>query len=327
MLSKTNAPGIYRYCSKQPSYTDQELVYKGRLKAAFKTAKTELVLLETINFGEVLFMNGEVQSSSSDERIYHESLILPAILAGDGAGTKHDVLLLGGGEGCAARDLFRWGAGRVVQYDYDEEAVRWAKTALVHWNERAYDDPRLTVVYADAREALQRGSQYDSVIVDLFDPTSADITGFVEILLGAARCLRVGGTIAAYIGDAPTGNDDVQVEIVRRLCAALPAEAFIHPYRVCIPSFAGEACFVLIVPCGDAPPILEKFPDWNCGTVAAAPVTAVTDPAPVYMDTVNWLRASSWTTGSPVFFKELSGKYALSCALLAASNADKDESR
>ncbi len=310
----------------QPNCADLRFIYEGRLRAAFNTGLTDLVLLDTPTYGEVLFMNGEVQSSSSDERVYHEALVRPAFLTAAAGGAKPArALLLGGGEGCAARDMFRWGAGEITQYDYDKAAVLWARHGLAHWNDGVYTDPRLTVHYTDAHEAMCVCTEkYTVAIVDLFDPAETDIAAFVELLLECVRHLVAGGAVAAYIGDSPfdkrvlgdnspsSPSDCVQVEIVRRLCAALPG-AYVHPYRVWVPVFAGEACFVLIAPAGAPAPIVAFKPTDD-------------GPAPVWMDEVNWLRACSWSAGTPELFKELSGKYVQSCMEREAISAASDES-
>jgi predicted membrane-bound spermidine synthase len=311
MLRKSSKAGLYRMHSAQPNCADLQFIYEGRLRAAFNTGLTDLVLLDTPTYGEVLFMNGEVQSSSSDERLYHEALVRPAFLT---ARKTTRTLLLGGGEGCAARDMFRWGAGEITQYDYDKTAVTWAREALTHWNGDVYRDHRLTVHYTDAHEAVRAATvKYDVVVVDLFDPTESDISHFVELLCECVRHLGAGGALAAYIGDAPASPSDcVQVEIVRRLCAALP-DAYIHPYRVWVPVFAGEACFVLIAPAGEAAPLITFKPTAD-------------GPVPVWMDEVNWLRACSWSTGAPALFKELSGKYVQSCMDREAISAESEAS-
>ena len=52
-----------------------------------------------------LYLNGRLQFASNDERIYHAYLTTPAMLA---AYRREKVLILGGGDGLALRDLLRW---------------------------------------------------------------------------------------------------------------------------------------------------------------------------------------------------------------------------
>jgi spermidine synthase len=316
MLRRSPSTGKHRVYATQPNCSDQTIIFEGTLKAHFDTGKTDLILLETASYGEVLFMNGEVQSSSSDERLYHEALVRPAFVT---ASNKTRTLLLGGCEGCAARDMFRWGAAAITQFDYDKAAVTWSRHALAHWNEGAYRNDRLEVYYNDAYDSLKScETLFDVIIVDLFDPLDDDIESFVKLLLDGVAHLTAGGALAAYIGDAPmpadSSSDVVQVKIIQALCDALPS-AYIHPYRVWVPVFAGEACFVLIAP-GGVPPTIADFKT----------ETETDALAPVWFDEVNWLRASSWATGSPELFKELSGNYVQSCMEREASNAERDAS-
>lgn len=136
-----------------------------------------------------LFINGQLQFSSRDEALYHERLVHPA-LAVAGARVKGrplNVLIAGGGDGLAARELLRYrpegcaagqpctGVGAITVVDLsrlmtDEVAV---SEPVVSYNQGALRDPRVRVVNADAFVYLRDSAElYDLVIVDLVDPDS-----------------------------------------------------------------------------------------------------------------------------------------------------------
>lgn len=167
----------------------------GRVKHRFATSKCEICLIDTADFGEVLVMGNEIQSSSGDERIYHSALVGPAI-----RGCEERVVILGGGEGCTAREvLARAASAQIEQYDYDGEAVEWAKVALRHWNEGAYENPRVHLHFEDAWVADLPVA--DAFIIDIFDITSENKESYIALLARAICHLRPGGRLTAYLGD------------------------------------------------------------------------------------------------------------------------------
>ena len=135
-----------------------------------------------------LYINGRLQFASNDERIYHSYLTTPAMLA---AFKRESVLVLGGGDGMAARDLLRWPEVRqvtLVDLDglmlalfrgLDANAPGWLSRALVTRNKNALNDPRVQRIVADAFIEVDRlidaQAQYDVIVVDLPDPSHPDL--------------------------------------------------------------------------------------------------------------------------------------------------------
>ncbi|MCA1748002.1 MAG: polyamine aminopropyltransferase [Sphingomonadales bacterium] len=119
-----------------------------------------------------LYLNGNLQFSSRDEYRYHEALVLPAL---GRVAAPRNVLILGGGDGLAAREVLRHPAvEQVTLVDLDPAMTGLFRDTplLASLNEDALSDPRLTVINADGfrwvREAEER---FDAVIVDFPDPT------------------------------------------------------------------------------------------------------------------------------------------------------------
>jgi spermidine synthase len=306
MNLESGTNGRMRYIATQPGCDDVKVVFEGTLNAHFTTAKTEVCLLHTTTYGEVLFMDGTVQSSQADETLYHEALVVPAMCARpyDNIG---DVLILGGGEGCVAREVLKWGARSITQYDHDEQFIRWARSGLAHWNGGAYDDKRVNVHCEDAEAALQNGQKYDAIFVDLFDPDASSIDWFSDMLLGCVRKLREGGVLAAYIGDAPRLPTDVSVDIVLRLEEALGKSAHVLPYRFYIPSFYGEACFVFVTMDGAMPAVGDLAP--GASARQAPQASQAHQNTPQFIDEVSWVRACTWGFDPSPAFNKMSERY------------------
>ncbi|MFD3484503.1 polyamine aminopropyltransferase [Streptomyces sp. NPDC058665] len=155
-----------------------------------------------------LYLDGRLRVSERDEFRYHEALVHPAM-----SGRHERVLILGGGDGLAAREVLRYGDVRsVTLVELDPGVARLARTdpALAGLNEHAYDDTRLRVEYADAFAWLrERGAErgpgpepYDVVISDLPDPGITPSTKlYSEEFYGlASRVLAEGGRLAVHAG-------------------------------------------------------------------------------------------------------------------------------
>jgi spermidine synthase len=215
---------------RDPGTGEQQELF-GYVKHRFATSKCEICLIDTADFGEVLVMDGEIQSSSRDERIYHSALVGPAI-----RGCEERVVILGGGEGCTAREVLARASGaQIEQYDYDGEAVEWAGAALRHWNEGAYENPRVHLHFEDAWVADLPVA--DAFIIDIFDITSENTELYIA-LLGKAIChLRAGGRLTAYLGDE-------SAELAEFVCrvSQMPsaADCVVRSYTANIPSYSNN---------------------------------------------------------------------------------------
>lgn len=119
-----------------------------------------------------LYLNGNLQFSSRDEYRYHEALVWPAL--GRVAAPRR-VLILGGGDGLAAREVLRDPrVGNVTLVDLDPEMARLFRDTpqLAQLNAGALGSERLTMVNADAfRWIRTQSQQFDAIIVDFPDPT------------------------------------------------------------------------------------------------------------------------------------------------------------
>ncbi len=203
-----------------------------------------------------LFLNGDLQFSSLDEYRYHEALVHPAMAA-----RPERVLILGGGDGLALREVLRYPSVReVVEVELDPAVIELARTepALVELNEGSLHDPRVRVVIADAFRWLRGATgRFDAVIVDMPDPDatataklySTEFYGLVR------RVLAPGGRVVVQAGSPYFAPRTFSCILATIRSAGLGAV----PYHVSVPSF-GEWGFVLAGR-GDAPPLAIEPPE------------------------------------------------------------------
>jgi spermidine synthase len=119
-----------------------------------------------------LFLNGNLQFSSRDEYRYHEALVHPAMAA---HGAPRRVLVLGGGDGLALREILKYpSVQQVTLVDLDAHVTRlFAQQPLLRaLNGDALNSPKVQVVNADAYTWLgEHDEVFDVIVVDFPDPT------------------------------------------------------------------------------------------------------------------------------------------------------------
>lgn len=178
-------------------------VYGDDVRVALQTDVQEIVLAGGTHGRPLdLFLDGRLRVGGRDERRYHEALVHPAM-----SGRHARVLILGGGDGMAAREVLREpGVRRVDVVELDAGLIRLARQdpALAALNGHVYDDPRVHVSTADAFRWLRETPRYgyDVVIADLPDPgITASAKLYSEEFYGLARrVLAPGGRLVVHAG-------------------------------------------------------------------------------------------------------------------------------
>lgn len=173
-----------------------------------KTAKAEVNIFTNPFFGRMLFIDGVLQSSEKDEKLYHQTLV-------EYANTKGQILIAGGAEGATAREVFASTSqlSKVIMVDWDKELVDLMRQEV--FCQGAFDNPLLEVIHHDILTYLSRTDNfYDSIIIDLLDPhTENEIAWLSTVCLLAITRLQTGGTLVLNAG----GNYDIMVRLVYAL--------------------------------------------------------------------------------------------------------------
>jgi spermidine synthase len=233
--------------------------------------------------GFQLFLNGHLQFSSADEYRYHEALVHPAMML---AGDVRRVLVLGGGDGLAVREILRHPSVEsvtLVDLDPGMTALSAQFPPLAELNKHSFSDPRVQVVNQDAMIWLEeRSGPYDAVIIDFPDPNTFALgklytTRFYRML--RAR-LNPNATVAIQC-TSPLFARSSYWCIVRTLEAAGFA---VSPYQTTVPSFQGIWGFALARETPFDPPVhapagLRFLDDQAMGTLFRW--SADTGPVPV----------------------------------------------
>jgi spermidine synthase len=191
-----------------------------------------------------LYLNGHLQFSSFDEYRYHEALVHPGLAA---VARPERVLVLGGGDGLAVREILRDPRVRevtLVDLDPAMTALFRDHAALAALNGGALRDPRVHIVNEDAFVWLGRDDapRFDFIVADFPDPSSFSVgklytTAFYRLL---RRRLAPDG--AAVVQSTSPLFARQSFWCVAKTIESAGFET--APYHVYVPSF-GEWGFVL----------------------------------------------------------------------------------
>jgi spermidine synthase len=218
-----------------------ELYYAG------KTPFQSVAVLRTPTFGKMLVLDGDTQSSQADEKIYHESLVHPALAASPG---RREVLILGGGEGATLREVLRHpGVARCTMVDIDGEVVDLSKKYLPEWSAGAFDDPRANVIIGDALAYIKRPGTFDTIVSDLTEPLP-DSPSFPlfngEVFRDIKARLAPGGVYVLQASTAGFHNMALHAKMARSLRAFF---THVSSFYTHVPAFDNDWAFIA---CSDA---------------------------------------------------------------------------
>lgn len=233
------------------SLAAEEQIFDTRILYKKKTLY-QTIMLTRSGHETRLLLDGHLQFSSIDERRYHEALVHPAVAALRTPLRK--ALILGGGDGMALRELLRYKSlESVTLVDLDPEMTRLCREdeMISRLNEKSLEDPRATIINADALKWLEEAEGYwDVVIVDFPDPRSHGLAklysrGMYRLI---RRHLARGGAVGIQSTSPygpPTGSRRRGSRAYWCIATTLEdAEFYVRPYHCHVPSF-GEWGFML----------------------------------------------------------------------------------
>ncbi len=228
----------------------EDLLYQDKIIFS-KTTPYQRIILTRWRHDIRLYLNGHIQFSSVDEARYHEALVIPALEACSRPG---DILILGGGDGMAAREVLKYDSvRRIVLVDIDAEMTRIGREReeLTVLNNGALNSEKVEIVNTDAMKYVENSPDaFDAIIVDLPDPSSGALAKLYSksFYTLCARRLREGGVLVTQ-ATSPFFALEAFWCIVKTIESAVNAESGLDglntvPFHVNVPSF-GEWGFVM----------------------------------------------------------------------------------
>lgn len=228
--------------------TDHNIVREYSLEEPpfhLQTNRATVDLVKTREYGEALFVDGELQLTEQDEYLYHEMLIHPCLAA---SSQPLSICIIGGGDGCAARECLKWDVTRsITVIDWDSELTNLFKTRYGYWNGYAYDNPKVSIETANILDLQNETRSYNCVVIDLLDPEFEQlwkIDFWNQLIALALRWRAKHGTIVINAG----GITPWSTETLNQLLELVQKQTnlFVHIYKQFVPSFGREWCFLLL---------------------------------------------------------------------------------
>jgi diaminopimelate decarboxylase/spermidine synthase len=181
-----------------------------RLSEVICDARTQFqhLVIGRTEQGVALFSDGERQSTELSQLVYHEALLIPALLL---AGKVERVLVIGSGEGVVSQLAVAAGATHVDHVDIDRDAVRMCAEHLPYGY--TVDELRsaesglgpITVHYRDGWSfAAECSARYDVVVVDLPDERSEPVQQNRLYDVDFLRMCRDLGRVVVFQAGCPT---------------------------------------------------------------------------------------------------------------------------
>ena len=190
-----------------------------------------------------LYINGNLQFSSRDEARYHEALVIPAMQM---AAAHKNILILGGGDGLAAREIFKFpDVQKVTLVDLDPDMTKTFQTSakLVALNHNSLNHSKMHIINADAAKWLENThDKFDVIVIDLPDPSNFSLGKLYSVPMYrmVKRHLAAGGKIVVQ-STSPYFAPNAYWSVVKTLETS---GLYTKPYHVYVPSF-GEWGYVL----------------------------------------------------------------------------------
>lgn len=159
-------------------------------------------VVETDDYGTVLYLDKRFQTSEAEEFFYHESLVHPAMIC---HGKPERVLIVGGGDGGALEEVTKYSSvSEIDMVELDEEVTKICQCYLPSVCGKAFDDPRLRLHFGDGRKFVEEcDSKYDVIILDLTDPMEPSKYVYTREFYKLCKDLLNSGGILALHSDSP----------------------------------------------------------------------------------------------------------------------------
>ena len=242
LLSLLFLMGVFAYSESISNYAEKG-VYGDEIIFS-KNTKYQKIFVTKHKNDIRLFINGNLQFSTKDEHRYHEALVHPILQAHP---NPKNVLVLGGGDGLAVRELLtKEEIEKITLVDLDEDMTHIFKNneLLKKINKNSLTNSKVSVINEDAAKWLEKNEDfYDLIIVDFPDPSNYSLgklysTSFYSLL---KKRLSFNG-----YGTIQSTSPYFAPNVYWTIYSTLKEVGFeVNPYHVYVPSFGDWGFFII----------------------------------------------------------------------------------
>ncbi|MEW6275559.1 MAG: polyamine aminopropyltransferase [Bacillota bacterium] len=199
-----------------------------------QTPFQELAVYDTVQFGRMLVLDDVIQTTVTDEFIYHEMITHVGLNTHP---LPRRVLVIGGGDGGSIREILKHRrVEKATLVEIDGRVCEAAKRFLPEISS-GLDDPRVEIIIADGiRHVREHQGVYDMIVIDSTDPV-----GPAEGLFSAAfyrdvfRALTDDGLFVAQT-ESPFFNGELISRVFQDISGIFPVTRL---YLACVPTYPG----------------------------------------------------------------------------------------
>jgi spermidine synthase len=203
-----------------------------RVKSPFQ----DIAVIESVNHGRVLVLDGVIQISEADEFVYQEMISHVPLLA---HGQARRVLIIGAGDGGVLRRVLQHkGVTHAVMVEIDAEVIRLSRQFMPGISGDAWNDPRARVIVGDGIAHVRDAADgsYDVIIVDSTDPAGPGEVLFTDAFYqNCARALSPRGILVNQCGVPFMQADELRETSARRRNFFSDVSAFV----AAVPTYVG----------------------------------------------------------------------------------------
>ncbi|MED4534806.1 spermidine synthase [Metabacillus fastidiosus] len=207
-------------------YTEKQTKNFGitmKIKQTLHTEQTDfqkLEMVETEEFGNMLFLDGMVMTSEVDEFVYHEMVAHVPLFTHP---NPENILVVGGGDGGVIREVLKHSSvKKATLVDIDGKVIEYSKKYLPYIAGQL-DDSRVDVQVGDGFMHIAKSeNEYDVIMVDSTEPVGPAVNLFSKgFYAGISKALKDDGIFVAQT-DNPWFTPDLISNVQRDVKEIFP---------------------------------------------------------------------------------------------------------
>ena len=185
-----------------------------------QTEFQHLAVIDTLQFGRMLVLDGMVQTTIEDEFVYHEMITHIPLNTHP---NPENVLVIGGGDGGAIREIIKHpGVKQATLVEIDRRVVEISREYFPEIS-CGLDDPKVSVICDDGIKYVEDNKKtYDIIIVDSTEPVGPAVELFSSSFYKSIyKALKDDGLFVAQT-ESPFFNAELITECYSRISGIFP---------------------------------------------------------------------------------------------------------
>ncbi len=199
-----------------------------------KSKFQQLDIVETLEFGRMMLLDGLVMVTERDEFIYHEMIVHPALFTHP---HPKKVLVIGGGDGGSIREIMKHPEVELaVLCEIDglviEKSIEFLPSIA---SEIDGNNPKVKLHIDDGIAYIRdHQNEFDIILVDSTDPIGPAVGLFEENFYRLVFSALKGDGIMIAQSESPFYHDSIQKSMYQNLRAVFP---IVEMYQTFIPTY------------------------------------------------------------------------------------------